>query len=130
MPLSGLAEKAKTAEFAIREVEVEEEVLKFRSPDGTDYYPSDQRIEKLRKDFPKLRGIQLTLVLLLGTCYLQPDEEQGKIDSDILFARIACNDFLMWSALVAAWREQFPGALFEQLEEPADEAPFGSSSDS
>lgn len=124
MPLLELGEKAKPAEFTIKDVDVEGEILQFRSPDGTDYYPSDQRIERLRRDFPKLRGIQLTLVLLLGGCYLQAEAEQGKVSSDAIFAQIACNDFRLWSVLVAKWREQFPGALFEEVEVTEDDVPF------
>jgi hypothetical protein len=127
MALSDLKKRVKPATMETKTVTTAGgDELKFRSPQPTDYFPSPKRVEKLRRDWPRLRGAQLMLVLLMGGCYLRTDEEQGKGSSDADFAEIACNDIELWQETVTAFKGAFPGALLEkpESEEEEEDVPF------
>jgi hypothetical protein len=122
MALSDLKKRVKPAMMETKTVTLAGgEELKFRNPQPTDYYPSQKRVEKLRRDWPRLRGTQLMLVLLMGGCYLRTDDEQGKGTSDADFAEIACNDIALWQETVTGFTSAFPGALLEKPESEEDE---------
>lgn len=122
MALSDLKKRVKSATMETKTVTTAGgDELKFRSPMPTDYFPSPKRVEKLRRDWPRLRGTQLMLVLLMGGCYLRTDEEQGRGTSDADFAEIACNDIELWQETVTAFKGAFPGALLEKPESEEDE---------
>jgi hypothetical protein len=130
MALTAIVKKSREAvdpkaQAVVEEIDIDGEILRFRTPKAPDLYPRPKRVRRFVQRHPNLGDIQKMAVFLMSSTYVMAaEDERAGMTVDDMFAEIAEGDPQMWTTLMAKHREKFPkiwetlmGKLDDETEE-------------